>query len=168
MYLNFLSLGIVFYYSLKINKLNSSLLSMGIMMTFSFLMTRYTEPLYQAAVQYQHTYLHEFRFLWFVGFAFWDAVIITLVLYTHHHFNLKRSFCSNVIIVAYAIKFHLHWSLYIEKEFFDSKYLEPFYRIGIPMINAVLASSLFGFLLLVWVAMWLEMHTKFKGVSWRI
>ena len=124
LYLNFVSLAIAFYFGLKTNKLSSTLLALGIMMTFSYLMTSYTQPLYHAAVKYQDDYLHFFRFLWFVGFAFWDTVIVTLVLYTHHHFKLRRSFCANAILLAYVVKFHLHFALYVEKEFFTTKHSE--------------------------------------------
>lgn len=131
-------------------------------------MVRYTEPLYQAAVEHQDQYRHLFRFLWFVGFAFWDTVIISLILYTHYHFKLKRSFCTNAIVLAYGSKFFLHWGLYIEKEFFTSKHLEPFYSIGIPSINALLAASLFGYLLLVSSSVIIQSNSKYKGFTWRI
>lgn len=168
MYLNFVSLAIVFYFGLKSNKLSSSLLALGIMMTFSFLMTSYTQPLYQAAVKYQDDYLHLFRFLWFVGFAFWDAVIVSLVFYTHYHFKLRRSFCANAILLAYVVKFHLHWALYTEKEFFTSKHLEPLYQYGIPTVNSLLAAAVFGYVITVWGSLTISKYSKFKRLSWHI
>ncbi len=168
LYLNFISVAIAYYFSFKRNKLNSTLLSLGIMMVFSFLMTSYTQPLYDASVKYQADYLHEFRFLWFLGFSFWDLSIVGLLLLSHNKFRLKRSFCANAVILAYSVKMGLHITLYIEKELFLSNYFEPIYKSGIPGINMLFAATVFGFVLTVLGSIVYTRITKKKGLSWCI
>ena len=168
LYLNFVSLGLAFAFSIKLKNLNSTMLALGIMMVFNFLMTKYTPALYQASIEHQVEYLHEFRALWYLGFSFWDLLIISLVLFTHHRFGLKRAFCANVVLVAYAVKMQLHIATYIEREFVGGGYLDAIYKSGIPAINMVFASVIFGFVFTVLVSLLLSKFTRFKGVSWKI
>ncbi len=168
LYLNFISVAIAYYFSFKRNKLNSTLLSLGIMMVFSFLMTSYGQPLYDASVKYQADYLHEFRFLWFIGFSFWDLVIVGLLLVSHNKFRLKRSFCANAVILSYSVKMGLHITLYVEKELFLTNYFEPIYKNAIPSINMAFAATVFGFVLTVFGSMMYAKVTKKKGLSWSI
>ncbi|NQZ11817.1 MAG: hypothetical protein HRT35_32090, partial [Algicola sp.] len=60
LYLNFVSLGLAFAFSIKLKNLNSTMLALGIMMVFNFLMTKYTPALYQASIEHQVENLHEF------------------------------------------------------------------------------------------------------------
>jgi hypothetical protein len=168
LYLNFISLSIAFVFSLKLRNLNSTILALGIMMVFNFLMTKYTPSLYEASIKHQAEYLHEFRALWYLGFSFWDLLIISLVFFTHHRFGLQRAFCANAVLVAYTVKMQLHIATYIEKEFVGGGYLDSIYKSGIPTINMIFASVIFGFVLTVLVSLLLSKLTRFKGVSWKI
>jgi hypothetical protein len=168
LYLNFLSLAVAFYFSININKLNSTLLALGIMMVFSFLMTSYTPTLYGLSMTNKENNLHEYRLLWYIGYAFWDFLIIGLVLYSHKRFSLKRSFCATAIIFVYFIKMELHIARYIEVEFYGSDYLNLIYEKGIPGINMVLAAVIFGFVITVLGSFFISKTTKFRGAKWNI
>lgn len=167
-YLNFASLAVAFFFSLRVNKLNSTLLALGIMMVFEFLMTAYTPSLYQASVKYQAEYLHEFRLLWYLGYALFDLLIVALVLFAHYKFRLKPLFCAKAIILTYVIELHLQMAMYLETEFYGASDMIPIYEYGIPGFNMILASVIFGFVMSVLVSGLLVKITKFRGVSWKV
>ncbi len=167
-YLNFVSVLVAFYFAYKSTRLNSTLLSLVMMLMFNFLMTSYAPHLHSASIKYQADYLHEFRFLWFVGFSFLDLLLIGLLLTSHNKFGLRLSFSAYAVIVAYSMKLLLHVLRYFEKEVFLTSYLQPIYTKGIPGINMTFAAVVFGFVLTVLASIMYTKITKKKGLSWSI
>lgn len=167
-YLNFVSILIAFCFAYKSIRLNSTLLSLQLMLLFSFLMTSYTPGLHSASMKYHADYLHEFRFLWFVGFSLLDLLLIGLLLTSHNKFGMRLSFSAYAVVVAFSLKLLLHVSRYFEKEVYLTNYLEPIYTKGIPIINMTFAAVVFGFVLTVLASIIYTKITKKKGLSWFI
>ncbi|SFC15443.1 hypothetical protein [Pseudoalteromonas denitrificans] len=176
LYVNFLSVAIAFFIALKTNKLNSTLLSLIIMILFNSIMDHYTPTLFTAYVKYQDEYLHHFRLLWYIGFALMDLLIISLVLFSHKIFKLKLVFCAYVVIVTYTIKMQLHIFSYLEREFLQTDYLKIAYTSGIQFINMTFAFSILS-IMIVYLLFFifnkygsqeLAEKLKIKGITWSI
>ncbi len=166
--LNYFSIAIAFYFTFQKNKLNSTLLSLSIMIFFNTIMTSYTPDLYAAAIKYQAEYKHHFRILWYLGFAFIEFMVFSLVLFSHERFNLERSFCANVVIISYFIKMNLQLISYAVKEINNNPAWDQIYRTAIPYLNIIFASIIFGYVITVSLSIIVRKTTKFKGLSWSI
>jgi hypothetical protein len=167
-YLNFVSVIIAFLFTLKNTRLNSTLLALSIAIIFNYLMTSYTPTLYALSVTHQSGYLHEFRALWYLGYTFCDIMIITFVLLGHIRFELERSFCANVVLLAYFCKLQLHLAMYFEIEVLGTEHLAFFFEKGIPAINIIFASVVFGFITTIVGSLAVSKVTGFKRISWTI
>ncbi len=173
--LNYFSFFVALYLAIKTNKLNSTLLALGIMIFLNSLMALYTPLLEEMAKEYQKDYKHVFRAIWYLGFALIDLTIISLVFFTHYKFNLKKTFCAYAVVVTYSIIMQLHLFRYIEREIGKTEYLKEIYTNGIPLINILFSSAVLGFMFFVLVTFLISnLNKKYgfykfkKGISWSI
>jgi hypothetical protein len=176
LYLNYFTVIIALFIALKTNKLNSTLLALGILIIIDSIMNYYTPALYSAAVLYQEEYSHHFRLVWYLGFAFMDLIAIFLVLYTHKFFKLELFYCAYAVIISSSLRMQLQIATYLDREFFNFENLKVIYSEGIPFINMTLSSIVFG-IMIVYIASLLfnkfgskalAEKLKIKGITWSI
>jgi hypothetical protein len=173
--INLVAFLIAMFIAVKTNKFNSTIISLGVMILFNLIMTGYTPFLVDFNKAYKSEYEHFVLLVWYLGFAGMDLMIITLILYFHHRFELKRLFCAYAVIIAYSLKMQLHIFRYLEREIFNTDHLKVVYTHGIPLINTIFASSMLAIMLILISLYFIEVMRKKlgfgefkKGVTWYI
>jgi hypothetical protein len=98
---------------------------------------------------------------WFVGFMVVYGIGIYMLYLLHTTFIIRYSFVSKVVLGSYFIATTLQMVRYSERLLlgFDSAYLQPLYRAGIPAVNIAMASMALCFA----IAIALSRHRVSQG-----
>lgn len=76
--------------------------------------------------------------LWYLGFALSDWALILSALLIIKRFSLASCYCTNAILVAYAVMGVIQVARYFDRYILKSDLLSFFYKNGIPAINCII------------------------------
>ena len=143
-----LTLLILFKFARENKGVNSSLLTMTVILVAGSLMIAY-EKLLTSCIENFPTYMSIINFFWFVGFAAFYVASIRAIRLLHNMFHLKIGILGKYISFSFYLIGSLQVFLYSEILLFKTDiYIGTLYDLGVPGINIANTIVCFSFAIL--------------------
>jgi hypothetical protein len=135
------SLCIFLLFALKDKKVNSSLISMTVLVLTNAMMRWYAPYLLALKTTLAPSLLPYIIFSWYMGFAMINTFSIYMLSRLHLAFTIRYSIIGKMVIVGYFIQAQLQLIRYSERLLLgpDSQYLQSVYQAGISAVNIGMA-----------------------------
>jgi hypothetical protein len=161
------SLCVCIFFLLKDKKINSSLISMTILVLTGAIMWWYDPYLLALKKSIDPSYLPYIIFTWYMGFAAIYSISIYILYKIHITFTIRYSFISKMLILGYFVQAQIQLIRYSERLLlgFDSQYLKPFYQAGVPAVNIGMAVLSFCFVTAMAISRYRIKQEK-GGLKW--
>ncbi|WP_414827784.1 hypothetical protein [Alteromonas sp. H39] len=101
-----------------------------------FLKSHFHEPAFSTLVYYS----------WYLGFALSDFAFVAVIATICKNANLKLDIASKVILSLYVVLGAIQLFSLVERLVVNSKFAYYFYTQSIPILNFIIAVTLFGFI----------------------
>ena len=87
------------------------------------------------------------QFLWYAGFAATDILFVYFLVQISRTLKVPLDWVSSFVMYVYLILGIVQVARYFDRFIFETNYLVTMYTDGIPIVNMVLSTVVFGFVI---------------------